>query len=124
MDGCQAANPTGRIGLNMACRVRPIAPIISSRRKWKAEMKISSAEFQRNFPALSDRALTEPVTITSGGRDRLVLLSVEEYNRLKRRDRRVVRLEDFTEEEMALIVQAEVPAEFAHLDAELKDWNP
>jgi hypothetical protein len=33
----------------------------------------------------------------------------------------VVRLEDFTEEEMALIAKADVPAEHAHLDAELKD---
>jgi PHD/YefM family antitoxin component YafN of YafNO toxin-antitoxin module len=54
--------------------------------------------------------MTEPVTITRDGRDQLVLLSAEEYDRLKRRDRRVVRLEDFTDEEMALIAQAEVPA--------------
>jgi hypothetical protein len=53
-----------------------------------------------------------------------VLLSVEEYERLKRRDRRVVRLEDFTNEEMALIAKADVPTEYAHLDAELKDWQP
>ncbi len=88
------------------------------------DMKISSAEFQRQFGTLADKALTEPVTITRNGRDRLVLLSVEEYERLKRRDRRVVRLEDFSEEEMALIATAEVPAEYAHLDEELKDWRP
>jgi prevent-host-death family protein len=88
------------------------------------DMKVSSAEFQKQFGALADKALTEPVTITRNGRDRLVLLSVEEYQRLKRRDRRVVRLEDFTEQEMALIAKAEVPAEYAYLDAELKDWQP
>jgi prevent-host-death family protein len=88
------------------------------------DMKVSSAEFQKKFDILSDKALTEPVTITSEGRDRLVLLSIEEYERLKRRDRRVVRLEDFTDEEMALIADSEVPAEHAHLDAELKDWQP
>ncbi len=87
-------------------------------------MKISSAEFQKNFGSLADKALTEPVTITRNGRDRLVLLSVEEYQRLKRRDRRVVRLEDFSDEEMALIAPAEVPAEHTYLDAELKDWQP
>jgi prevent-host-death family protein len=86
-------------------------------------MRISSAEFQRQFGALSDKALTEPLTITRNGRDALVLLSVEEYERLKRRDRRVVRLEDFTEEEMARIAKADVPADHAHLDAELKDWQ-
>jgi prevent-host-death family protein len=88
------------------------------------DMKVSSAEFQKQFGAFADKALTEPVTITRNGRDRLVLLSVEEYQRLKRRDRRVVRLEDFTEEEMALIAKAEVPAEYAYLDDELKDWQP
>lgn len=61
-------------------------------------MRISSAEFQKKFGSLADKALTEPVTITRNGRDRLVLISVEEYDRLKRRDRRVVRLEDFTDE--------------------------
>ena len=50
-------------------------------------------------------------------------MSAAEYDRLKRRDRRVVRLEDFTAEEMTLIAQAEVPTEYAHLDAELKDWR-
>lgn len=88
------------------------------------DMRVSSAEFQKKFGSLTDKALTEPVTITHNGRDRLVLMSVEEYDRLKRRDRRVVRLEDFTDEEMALIAQAEVPAEYVNLDAELKDWRP
>jgi hypothetical protein len=39
---------------------------------------------------LADKALIEPLTIARNGRDRLVLLSVEEYKRLKRRDRRAV----------------------------------
>jgi prevent-host-death family protein len=88
------------------------------------DMKVSSADFQKKFGVLADKALTEPVTITRNGRDRLVLLSVEEYERLMRRDRRVVRLEDFTDEEMALIAEAKVPAEYTYLDAELKDWQP
>ena len=87
-------------------------------------MKVSTADFIKNYGTLADKALTEPVVITKNGRDRLVILSADEYARLKRRDRRVVRLEDFTDDEMALIAQAETPAEDAHLDAELKDWTP
>ena len=87
-------------------------------------MKTTTAEFIKNYGTLADKALTEPVVITKNGRDRLVVLSAEEYARLKRRDRRVVRLEDFTDDEMALIAKAEVPAGYAHLDAELKDWRP
>lgn len=87
-------------------------------------MKVSTAEFIQNYDTLADKALNEPVVITKNGRDRLVMLSAEEYARLKRRDRRVVRLEDFTDEEMELIARAEVPAQDAHLDGELKDWRP
>lgn len=87
-------------------------------------MKVTTADFIKNYGTLADRALTEPVTITKNGRDRLVVLSADEYARLRRRDRRVVRLEDFSEDEIALIAKTEMPDEYAHLDAELKDWKP
>jgi len=85
------------------------------------KMKVSTAEFIKNYGSLADKALTEPVTITKNGRDRLVMISAGEYARLKRRDRRVVRTGDLSREDIALIAKAEVPAEYAHLDAELKD---
>ncbi|MBI1867879.1 MAG: type II toxin-antitoxin system Phd/YefM family antitoxin [Methylocystis sp.] len=87
-------------------------------------MRVTTAEFIKNYGALADRALAEPVTITKNGRDRLVVMSADEYNRLKRRDRRVVRSEDLTDQEIELIAKAEVPAEYGRLDAELKDWKP
>ena len=64
------------------------------------------------------------MTITKNGRDRLVLLSADEYARLKRRDRRAIAAEELTEGELKLIASAEVPAEHAHLDAEVADWKP
>ena len=87
-------------------------------------MKVTTADFIKNYGTLADRALVEPVTITKNGRDRLVVLSADEYARLKRRDRRVVPLEDFSASEMALIAQTEMVEEYAHLDVELKDWKP
>jgi len=87
-------------------------------------MKVSTADFIKNYGALADRALTEPVTITKNGRDRLVVLSADEYSRLKRRDRRVVKLGDFTAEEIAAIAATNVSSELDHLDNELKDWKP
>jgi PHD/YefM family antitoxin component YafN of YafNO toxin-antitoxin module len=87
-------------------------------------MKVSTAEFIKNCGTLAGKALNEPVVITKNGRDRLVELSAEEYARLKRRDRRVVRLEDFTDEEMALIARANGEPKDAHLNEELKDWQP
>jgi PHD/YefM family antitoxin component YafN of YafNO toxin-antitoxin module len=87
-------------------------------------MRVTTAEFIKRYGSLADRALSEPVTITKNGRDRLVVLSVEEYARLQRRDRRVLTAGELTEDEIALIATAEVPAEHAHLDEELKDWHP
>jgi PHD/YefM family antitoxin component YafN of YafNO toxin-antitoxin module len=87
-------------------------------------MRVSSAEFLKSYGTLADKALSEPVTITRNGRDRLVLLSIEEYERLKRRDRRVYAVEEMTPEQVAALQKAEVPAEFAYLDDELKDKAP
>ncbi len=87
-------------------------------------MKVSIAEFIKDYRALAEIALKEPVAITENGRDRLVILSAAEYARLKRRDRRVVRTGDLSEQDIAAIAKAEVPAEYAHLDEELKDWRP
>ncbi len=87
-------------------------------------MRVTTADFIKHYGQLADRALSEPVTITKNGHDRLVVLSAEEYDRLKRRDRRVIKAGELTDEEVALIASAEVPAEYAHLDEELKNWRP
>jgi prevent-host-death family protein len=42
--------------------------------------RVSSAEMIRNFGRYSDAALAEPVIITKNGRDRLVLVSIEQFN--------------------------------------------
>jgi prevent-host-death family protein len=87
-------------------------------------MRVTTAEFIKHYGSLADRALSEPVTITKNGRDRLVVLSAAEYERLRRRDRWVLGAGELTDSEIALIAKAEVPAEHAHLDEELKDWHP
>ncbi|NOG74235.1 type II toxin-antitoxin system prevent-host-death family antitoxin [Roseicella sp. DB1501] len=79
-------------------------------------MRVTTAEFVRNWGRIADRALVEPVTVTRNGRDRLVVISAEEYARLKRRDRRVVRAEELSEAEIEMIARAEPPAETAQLD--------
>ncbi len=87
-------------------------------------MRVTTADFIKHYGRLADRALSKPLTITKNGHDRLVVLSAAEYERLKRRDRRVVRAGELTDENIALIATAEVLAEYAHLDEELKDWRP
>ena len=83
--------------------------------------RVSSADFIKNYGRLTDQALSEPLTITRNGRDRLVVLSVEEYERMKRRDRVVLGIDEFTDDEIVAIGKAEVPAEHGHLDVELED---
>lgn len=80
---------------------------------------ISSAEFQRNFGRYQDVALTEPVAITRNGRERVVVLSVDEYHRLKQRDRQVLSLVDFNEADLQAILAAEPPPEAATFDHEV-----
>ena len=42
--------------------------------------RVTSSEAARNFSQLSDLALGAPVVVTKNGRDRLVMLGVDEYN--------------------------------------------
>lgn len=86
-------------------------------------MRVTAGDLIKNWETLSDTALREPLTVTKNGRDRLVVMSAQEYSRLKERDRRAVRAEDLTDEEAALIAAAEVPTEYEHLNALLDD-NP
>ncbi len=83
-------------------------------------VKISSVEFQKNFGRYQDTALTEAVTVTRNGRDRIVLLSVAEYQRLKRRDRQVLSIEDFTEADIAAIKKTKAVAEAFQFDHEIE----
>lgn len=46
----------------------------------------TAGELVRQFSHFSDVALAQPVVVTKNGRPRNVLLSVEEYERLKLRD--------------------------------------
>ena len=87
-------------------------------------IRISSTEFGKEVGRYQDAALAQPVIVTRNGRDRTVMISADEYRRLKRRDRRALSIDDFTDEDMALIAKAEAPPGYEHLDEELKDWRP
>jgi PHD/YefM family antitoxin component YafN of YafNO toxin-antitoxin module len=54
----------------------------------------SAGELVREFSHYSDLALAQPVVVTKNGRPRNVLLSVEEYERLKQRDQLAFRAAD------------------------------
>lgn len=83
-------------------------------------LKVSAADFQRNIGRYQDLALREPVAVTRNGRESCVLISTEEYRRLKRREREVLGMEDFTDEDAEAVRRAEAPAESAAFNHELK----
>jgi prevent-host-death family protein len=83
-------------------------------------IKVPAAEFQRNIGRYQDMALTEPVAVTRNGRERTVMISVEEYRRLKRRDRQVLALEDFTDADIAALEQTRAPESSRAFDDEIK----
>jgi PHD/YefM family antitoxin component YafN of YafNO toxin-antitoxin module len=83
-------------------------------------VRVSAAEFQRNIGRYQDMALVQPVAVTRNGRDRTVMISVEEYRRLKRRDRHVLELQDFTDADIAALEQTRAPEASKAFDDELK----
>ena len=81
---------------------------------------VDAAIFVRKFGQYQSIALREPIAITRDGRERLVMLSANEYKRLKRRDRQVLGREDFTPDLVAAIAKSEAPIEAARFDHEVK----
>lgn len=81
--------------------------------------RVTAAEFQQDFKALSDKARQEPVVITREGRDSLVVISAEQWERLKQRSRNVGLTNELPEEWVEAVRRAQVPDKFAHLDDEL-----
>jgi prevent-host-death family protein len=45
--------------------------------------KVTSADMARKFSEFCDLALNEPIIVTKNGRERLVLLGVDEFNCLR-----------------------------------------
>ncbi len=81
---------------------------------------VGAATLVRRFGEYQDVALRETVAITSNGRERPVLLSADEYRRLKRRDRRVIAHADFAAGELEAIARSDAPAESAKFDDEVE----
>jgi prevent-host-death family protein len=80
---------------------------------------VAASELQRKLGEVQDTALKEPVAITRNGRERLVLMSIDEYRRLKRRDREALWAWELSEDDLARLERAETAAEHAELNAEI-----
>ena len=85
-----------------------------------ATVTLSASEFQDRVGEALDRSLSQPVLITKHGRPRNVVLSYDEYERLRARDRRALRAEDLTDEDIAALEASEMAPGYEHLNAELE----
>jgi antitoxin Phd_YefM of type II toxin-antitoxin system len=84
-------------------------------------IRVSSAEFQRAFGLLADKALTAPIAITKHGRDHLIVLSAEEYARMKRGYRRVGLTSELPDDLLAMVEASRMDPKHDHLNALLDD---
>ena len=82
--------------------------------------KVTSTQFIRTPGVYQDQAQREPVVIMKHNREHTVLLSAQEYHRLKRRDRQVFRVGELSDADVTAIAAVEAPAEAAAFDHELK----
>jgi prevent-host-death family protein len=83
-------------------------------------LKVGATEAQRNFGLYQDKALIQPVAVTRNGRPRTVMISIEEYERLKRRDRQVFRTEEAPQDVVDAILNAEIPEDAKQFDHEVR----
>lgn len=83
--------------------------------------KISSTEFVRTPGLFQDQAQREPVIILKHSREHAVILSADEYRRLKRRDRLVFRAGELSDADIAAIRKAAAPADAAVFDDEMDE---
>jgi prevent-host-death family protein len=81
----------------------------------------SSAEVQKNFGHYKDTALVEPVVVTQYGKPSVVILAAAEYERLKELDSRILRLDDMSDAEIELMIEARIPAEHQYSLADIPD---
>ncbi len=84
------------------------------------DTSITSVEFQKNFGRYREVAIRSPLVITNHGRESLVLLSVDEYRRLKKRDREVLHVSELSDADIEAIRNAEIPEEFVAFDHEVE----
>ncbi|CAM3189703.1 Antitoxin [Sphingomonas antarctica] len=70
-------------------------------------LEVSSKAVSSRFGFYTDEAMQRPVGIQRHGRTRIVMISLNEYERLKRRDRQVFLTTDLDDETLDAILTAE-----------------
>jgi antitoxin StbD len=72
---------------------------------------VSATDVQKNFGAYHDKALTEPVRVTKYGRETVYIVSAKTFHELKQAQRDAIAAANLSDDELAMIEAAEIPAE-------------
>jgi PHD/YefM family antitoxin component YafN of YafNO toxin-antitoxin module len=81
-----------------------------------ALLAVSAKDVAGKFGYYTDEAMLRPVGIQRHGTTRVVMISLNEYERLLRRDRQVLLTKDLDDETLDAILNAEIPEEAQRLN--------
>ncbi len=84
-------------------------------------LEVSAKDVANRFGFYTDEAMQRPVGIQRHGTTRIVMISLTEYERLKRRDRQVIRTEDLDDETLQALMNVRAPAESIALNYLMDD---
>jgi len=84
-----------------------------------AMAKVPASKFQKEFGYYRTVAHREAVTVTSHGRDDVVLLSAQEYQRLRGLERRSMPVFELSAAEISALEAVTIPAEATRYDHEM-----
>jgi PHD/YefM family antitoxin component YafN of YafNO toxin-antitoxin module len=90
----------------------------------KEMVRVSATAFSKEVGHYQDLALRQPVVVTRNGRDRTVMISAEEYQRLISRDRKVYGSGELPKNLLEAVSRSEMDSRHDHLNDLIKDWNP
>ena len=79
-------------------------------------VEISSAEAGRNFSQYREKAELEPVVVLHYNKPSVVIIAASEFERLKRRDKKVLSIEEIPTWLAELVINGKVDAKHDHLD--------
>jgi prevent-host-death family protein len=82
---------------------------------------LTRSAFEAQVGDALDRALSQPVIVTKHGKPKNVVLSYDEYERLTARDRRIIRLDDWSEAEIRALDSMAMEPGHEALNAEFQD---
>ncbi len=81
--------------------------------------QVTSGELQKEFGRYRSIAHREAVVITNHGRDDLVLLSVDEYKRLRRLEKRSFHISALTDDELIDLENTSISVEASKYNHEM-----